>query len=232
MTAAMHTRQLPLDWLMRQGVHTSEFMWLNIKDRSWDERFNEDLSFATGAAAKKKRKTSAKAPVWNRMSDMTIQGMTVLSLLCSLCRPRASPAPTPQTSSIHIEGVKAKVSAPIAPPPAMLYVYVKPHKLQFATEEEESARPAVDNGWRLQIVAFTDTLKKGTAKNAKLLLLRLRWQRPPQGQRWQKRSNRGPNRRWPSRRSNRRSNRRWSSRRSSNSRNIRWHNRRRWMRWM
>ena len=143
MTAALSTRQLPLDWLMRQGIHTSTFLWVNIRERSWSQRFNTNLSLVTGA--KKERKTDNHYS-WNKVSDMTIVGMNFLSLVCSLCRRRV-----PEHPSIAVGGVeKPRVQHPTA----AMYVHVKPHR-SAEKEKRSSSSYAVDNEWYQTIMAFT-----------------------------------------------------------------------------
>jgi hypothetical protein len=143
MTAALSTRQLPLDWLMRQGIHTSTFLWVNIRERSWSQRFNTNLSLVTGA--KKERKTDNHYS-WNKVSDMTIVGMNFLSLVCSLCRRRV-----PEHPSIAVGGVE---KPRVQHPPAAMYVHVKPHR-SAEKEKRSSSSYAVDNEWYQTIMAFT-----------------------------------------------------------------------------
>ena len=159
-TAALHTRRLPLDWLLRQGFHTSAVLWLNIKQRSWDERFNGEMGFAT--RANQRRKTS-KAP--ERTSDMTVTGMHFIAFLHKICRQRPSTAPNPEHSSIAIEGIKAPTPAAVL----QQFVHVRPHNVQLTADEDERqtgpcSSTAVDDGWCQKIKAFTDTFKKGYRK--------------------------------------------------------------------
>ena len=132
MTAAMHTR-LPLDWLMRQGVHTSAFMWLNIKQRSWDECFNE-----VATRANKKQQTSKKP---ERISDETIVGMTILSLFWSLCRKRST-APEPEDLCVYVK-------------PHTLQSCTEGGKSEVTTGSSG------DDDWIQKIMAFTATFKAG-----------------------------------------------------------------------
>ena len=162
-TAALHTRRLPLDWLLCQGFHTSAFLWLKIKQRSWDKRFNDDMGFATWA--KQRRKTST-AP--ERMSDMTITGMHFLAFLHKVYRQRPSTPPNPKPSTAP----NSKIEVVKAPTPAAVvqqYVYVKPHNVQLTADEDARrtgpcSSTAVDDGWCQEIQAFTDTFKKGYRK--------------------------------------------------------------------
>ena len=89
-----------------------------------------------------------------------------MSVLYGLCRRRPSTAPNPGHSSAVIEGVEA---SPVVQTPAAMFVYVKPHRVQLTSDEDtHSTMPpsstAVDNEWCQQVMAFTDTFKKGYRK--------------------------------------------------------------------
>jgi hypothetical protein len=88
MTDVRPMGRYPGDWFLRIGDHTSAFMWVNLKDACWLRYTSDDTAGSAASCVQqegsKKRKTSflctfSKKPVWTKMSDSTVAGMSVLA---------------------------------------------------------------------------------------------------------------------------------------------------------
>jgi hypothetical protein len=134
-------KRFPLETFMRWGVHTSAFLWVNLKEACW-ESHSKTMPLAAVAPTK-----ALKAKQLTKVNDATLCGMHIVALFWM----RAKELAVVATGGAEL-GNDTK-AAPAAPS----HMYVQPNK-DPTTAGDSVGADATTAPWVLKTQAFVDVL--------------------------------------------------------------------------
>jgi hypothetical protein len=94
--------RFPLDRIMRHGVHTSAYLWLNLKESCWESHIKAPTTLAVVPTK------AVKAKPFVKVSDVTLSGMHILAVLWSKVWKRAAGAgENGRVRHVHVQPSKS-----------------------------------------------------------------------------------------------------------------------------
>jgi hypothetical protein len=164
-------KQFPLAQFMRGGVHTSAFLWVNLKEAFW-ESHSKTMTLVAVAPTK-----ALQAKQLTKVSEATVSGMHILAVMWMRAKELVAVAAGGATLGTDAQG------APAAPLPVN-HVYVQPNKA-LPTAGDGVGADATTAPWVLEIQAFVDVfpikeavaamLADGSSAEAQVEGCRLLW---------------------------------------------------------